>query len=79
MTRLGKRTKGLTFNKELIQVKNLVFALVVGTGLILFWRGIWDASKSFIDAYQAIAIGMAILILSGMATKIFFIGTSARR
>jgi len=63
------------FEKEALHVQKLLMALVVAVGLILFWRGIWESSVSYITPGQSMAIGLGILVVSGVATRIFVLGT----
>ena len=64
------------FEKEITHVRKLVFALIIAVGLILFWRGIWEGSVDYLTPGQSMAIGLGILIVSGVATRIFTLGTS---
>lgn len=57
------------FANEIEHAHKILIALIAAVGLILFWRGIWDLSRQYINPWQAIAIGLGILIFSGMATK----------
>ena len=63
------------FQKELTHIRRLAVALFIAVGLILFWRGIWEGSVGYLTPTQAIAIGLGILIVSGVATRIFTLGT----
>lgn len=58
------------FRSEIEHAHKILIALIAAVGLILLWRGIWDASKPYLDPWQSIAIGLGILIFSGMATKL---------
>ena len=57
------------FAREIEHGRRLLLAIVAAVGLILFWRGIWDFSREYINPWQSIAIGLGILIVSGMATR----------
>ena len=63
------------FEKEALHVQKLLVALIVAVGLILFWRGIWESSVNYITPGQSMAIGLGILVVSGVATRIFVLGT----
>lgn len=52
----------------------ILYALVGGTGIVLFWRGIWLTADMFnLNGPFSIIISMIVLLLSGLFVS-FFIG-----
>ncbi len=45
-----------------ILTKRTFLLLLTGTGLVLFWRGIWEVSAKFISEEISLIIGLIILI-----------------
>lgn len=64
--------------QKLNKHEKIIFALIIGIGIISFWRGIWALSDNLLfqgepvkSAVTSIIIGMAILILTGSFVKKF--------
>lgn len=54
--------------------KPMLFALISGTGIVLFWRGIWEISYEIgLSALWSLLIGIIILLATGTFVS-FFIG-----
>ena len=51
----------------------LLYALIGGVGIVLFWRGVWDLSGMFIGPWTALIISIVIMLLTGTFVS-FFIG-----
>ena len=51
----------------------LLYALIGGVGVVLFWRGIWDLSALYINPVVALIISVVIMLLTGTFVS-FFIG-----
>ncbi len=50
----------------------LVYALIAGTGVILFWRGIWHAADDIsMSSSLSIVIGIVILLITGVFVSAF--------
>lgn len=48
------------------------YALIGGTALILFWRGIWHGADDLgITSIESILIGLIILLITGLFTSVF--------
>ena len=54
-----------------------LYALVGGTGIVLFWKGVWETAEFFpaLHGPPSILLGMLILLISGLMVS-FFIGDS---
>ena len=55
----------------------IVYALIAGVGIILFWRGVWHTADlfAFMTGPVSTIIGVVILLMIGMFVS-FFIGDS---
>jgi len=53
----------------------IVYALVGGTAIVLFWKGIWDTANLFpiLNGPVSIIISVVVLLISGLFVS-FFIG-----
>ena len=53
----------------------LIYAIVGGVGIVLFWRGVWHTADlfSFMTGPVSLVIALAILLLTGLFVS-FFIG-----
>jgi len=54
--------------------KHFLIALVAATGIILFWKGIWEGvgSLPFLEQpWMSLAVGLAILVFSGVFFREF--------
>jgi low affinity Fe/Cu permease len=50
----------------------LLYALLGGIGIILFWRGVWHAADELnLSSISSIIIGVTILLLSGVFVSTF--------
>ncbi|KKS77570.1 MAG: hypothetical protein UV64_C0006G0025 [Parcubacteria group bacterium GW2011_GWC1_43_11b] len=65
--RMEDRTRGY-----LSRYPNL-YAIIAGTGLILFWRGIWEGSIGLMSNFMSTVIGAIILLSTGVLVS-YFIG-----
>lgn len=55
----------------------ILYALIGGTGIVLFWKGVWETAGffSFLHGPGSIILGTVILLLTGLLVS-FFIGDS---
>src|SRR3989338_2987911 len=55
----------------------IVYAFIVGVGIVLFWRGVWHTADlfAFMTGPVSTIIGVIILLMVGMFVS-FFIGDS---
>ena len=67
--------KQTRFGRNAEHAHKMAMALIVAVGLILFWRGIWEGSQAYLTPTQSMSIGLGVLIVSGVATRIFLLGT----
>lgn len=52
----------------------IIYALLGGVGVVLFWRGVWMAADSVgLSAFSSIVISLVILLLTGLFVS-FFVG-----
>lgn len=51
----------------------ILYAIIGGVGVGLFWRGIWDISGLFMGPWTALIVGTVIMLLTGTFVS-FFIG-----
>ncbi len=51
----------------------LVYALVAGVGVVLFWRGVWDLAGLIIGPLVSLLISIVIMLITGTFVS-FFIG-----
>lgn len=53
----------------------IVYALIGGTGIVLFWRGIWMVADTipFLTGFMSILISVVILLAMGLFVS-FFVG-----
>ena len=50
----------------------IVYALVGGIGVVLFWRGVWHVADSInIGSVASLVVGSAILLVSGVFVSAF--------
>lgn len=50
----------------------LLYALLGGIGIVLFWRGIWHIADDFsLDSFASLALGSLILLLTGVFVSSF--------
>lgn len=77
-TNLSKKEKKLVKSQKKVFKKSkrrhpILFILLAGSGLILFWRGLWViADKTPILSHGRISllVGLALLLLTGALLKI---------
>jgi hypothetical protein len=57
--------------------KPIVYAIVGGVGIVLFWKGVWETAEliPILHGPGSIIVGTLILMLSGLMVS-FFIGDS---
>ncbi len=55
----------------------IVYSIIGGVGIVLFWKGVWEMAEIFPWLYgpASILAGLAILLLSGLMVS-FFVGDS---
>lgn len=54
----------------------IVYAIVGGIGIVLFWRGVWGIADDFaISGFSSLILGVGILLVTGLFVS-FFIGES---
>ncbi len=55
----------------------IVYAIIGGVGVVLFWKGVWETAEYFpiLSGPASVLLGIAILLLSGLLVS-FFIGDS---
>ncbi|MEK7615936.1 MAG: hypothetical protein AAB420_01880 [Patescibacteria group bacterium] len=51
----------------------VLYAMIGGIGVVLFWRGIWDLSGLYIGHWTALILSLVIMLLTGTFVS-FFIG-----
>lgn len=53
----------------------ILYALIGGVGIVLFWRGVWDTADYFtvLNGPISIVISITLLLMSGLFVS-FFIG-----
>lgn len=53
----------------------ILYALIGGIGIVLFWKGVWEMAELFpaLHGFGSIALGVAILLMTGLLVS-FFIG-----
>lgn len=81
-TRIWKRT--LSFFDKLedkirarLSRTPIIYALVGGVGIVLFWKGIWEMAEyvPVLDGIGSVILGTALLLATGLLVS-FFIGDS---
>lgn len=55
----------------------IIYALVGGVGVILFWKGVWETAETvpLLHGPASILVGVLIMLISGLLVS-FFIGDS---
>lgn len=55
----------------------ILYAIVGGVGIILFWKGVWEIAEAFPFLYGmgSVILGVSILLMTGLLVS-FFIGDS---
>lgn len=54
----------------------IIYAIVGGVGIVLFWRGVWHIADSFnVSGFSSLVLGVGLLLLTGLFVS-FFIGES---
>ncbi|MEK7582809.1 MAG: hypothetical protein AAB483_00150 [Patescibacteria group bacterium] len=51
----------------------LLYALVAGVGVVLFWRGVWDLAGLIIGPWVSLLVSVVIMLITGTFVS-FFIG-----
>lgn len=53
----------------------ILYALIGGVGIVLFWKGVWEFAEYFpvLHGFGSIVLGVCILLMSGLLVS-FFIG-----
>ena len=59
--------------RQYLSKRPLVYALVAGVGVVLFWRGVWDLAGLIIGPWVSLAISVVIMLMTGTFVS-FFIG-----
>lgn len=61
-------------NRAYLSRRPILYAFVGGTGIVLFWRGVWETADMFsLSGPMSILISMMILLATGLFVS-FFIG-----
>lgn len=61
-------------NRAYLSRRPILYAFVGGTGIVLFWRGVWETADMFsLSGPMSILISMIILLATGLFVS-FFIG-----
>ena len=57
--------------------KPILYAIIGGIGIVLFWKGVWETAEYFPVLYGPVSVvlGTVILLLTGLMVS-FFIGDS---
>jgi len=54
----------------------IIYAIVGGIGIVLFWRGVWHIADTFdVSGPTSLILGVAMLLVTGLFVS-FFIGES---
>ena len=54
----------------------IIYAIVGGIGIVLFWRGVWNIADTFnVSGPASLLLGVAMLLVTGLFVS-FFIGES---
>src|SRR3989338_11140246 len=59
--------------RQYLSKRPLVYALVAGVGVVLFWRGVWDLAGLIIGPWVSLIISVVIMLMTGTFVS-FFIG-----
>lgn len=60
--------------RHLLSKKPILYAFIGGTGIVLFWRGIWHLADEYgITSWESLILSVIILLLTGTFVS-FFIG-----
>lgn len=52
----------------------IIYALIGGVGIVLFWRGVWHIADDFsLGSWESLIISLIMLLLTGLFVS-FFIG-----
>lgn len=58
--------------RQLLSARPLTYALIAGTAVVLFWRGVWETSDLMgLHPIASLIIGTLILLLSGVFVSAF--------
>ncbi len=51
----------------------ILYALIGGTGIVLFWKGVWETAEffSFLHGPGSIILGVVVLLLTGLLVSVF--------
>ena len=47
----------------------IALALVVSTGVVFYWRGVWELSENLFPPIGSLVVGFVILLSTGYLTK----------
>lgn len=55
----------------------ILYALIGGVGVVLFWKGVWETAEAFpvLDGPVSAVLGTVIMLMTGLFVS-FFIGDS---
>lgn len=59
--------------RQYLSKRPLVYALIAGVGVVLFWRGVWDLAGLIIGPGVSLLISVVIMLTTGTFVS-FFIG-----
>jgi hypothetical protein len=49
--------------------RHVLSLLITGTGLVLFWRGVWDLSEKVFSSEVSLIIGLSMLVSVALIEK----------
>ena len=59
--------------RHYLSKRPLLYALVAGVGVVLFWRGVWDLAGLIIGPWVSLLLSVVIMLITGTFVS-FFIG-----
>src|SRR3989344_1324738 len=59
--------------RHFLSKRPLLYALVAGVGVVLFWRGVWDLAGLIIGPWISLLLSVVIMLITGTFVS-FFIG-----
>lgn len=54
-----------TFRKDLKR-HHIIFSLLGGIGVVLFWHGIWGIADIYVNPFQSVILGVIVLWITGL-------------
>ena len=59
--------------RHYLSKRPLLYALIAGIGIVLFWRGVWDLAGLYIGPVTSLIVSLVVMMLTGTFVS-FFIG-----